>query len=193
MKHLETLTDQELLKLYSAGEPLAFETLIKRHKQKIFTSISLLVRDRNLAEDIFQDLFIKIIETIRSGQYREENKFVYWAMRIGHNMCVDHFRKVKSSPVIRTSEGEDIFEAINFRESNMEEKIVKREKHELVSKLVNMLPEEQREVIVLRHYAGLKFKDISKMTGCSVNTSLGRMRYGLMNLRKMITEKQLAV
>lgn len=193
MKHLATLTDQQLLQRYQQGEAAAFETLINRHKQKIFTSIALLVKDRYLAEDIFQELFIKIIETIRSGNYREENKFVYWAMRIGHNLCVDHFRKVKSSPTIRTGDGEDIFETLNFVDTNIEQKIVTGEKHALVSKLVNMLPEEQREVIVLRHYAGLKFKDISKMIGCSVNTSLGRMRYGLINLRKMIDEKQLAV
>lgn len=193
MKHLSILTDQQLLQRYREGEATAFEVLINRHKQKIFTSITLLVKDRNLAEDIFQELFIKIIETIRNGQYREENKFVYWAMRIGHNMCVDHFRKVKTLPTIRTSDGEDVFEAFNFAEANVEQKIVTKEKHALVNQLVNLLPEEQREVIILRHYAGMKFKEISKMIGCSVNTSLGRMRYGLINLRKMIDEKQLAV
>lgn len=193
MKNQTVLADQELLLRYRNGDSSAMNILIQRHKQKIFSSINLLIKDKYLAEDIFQELFIKIIDTVRNGQYREENKFVYWAMRIAHNMCVDHFRKVKMMPMIRTSEGEDIFENFNFLEQNVEEKITKQETHQLVSSLLNLLPDEQKEVIILRHYAGLKFKDISKLIGCSVNTSLGRMRYGLINLRKMIDEKKLAV
>ncbi|HMK05412.1 MAG TPA: sigma-70 family RNA polymerase sigma factor [Ferruginibacter sp.] len=193
MKRFITLTDKELVQLFIEGEQLALEVLVTRHKSRIFTSIYLLVQDKYLAEDIFQELFIKIIETLRAGKYKEENRFVQWAMRIGHNLCIDHFRKVKGKPVIRTSEGMDIFDTIRFADSNAEENIMKKESHAQVMKLVNFLPEEQREIIILRHFADLKFREISEILNCSVNTALGRMRYGLLNLRKMIEENQVAV
>ncbi len=193
MKNLSTLTDQQLVQLFIDGDSRSLEALINRHKERIFTSIYLLVKDKYLAEDIFQDLFIKVIETLRSGKYNEENKFVYWAMRIGHNLCVDHFRKIKGKPVIKTSDGMDIFDVIQFEDSNAEEKIMKRQSHDQVMKLVSLLPEEQREIIILRHFADMKFREISQILGCSVNTALGRMRYGLLNLRKMIEEKQVAL
>jgi len=193
MKKFITLTDQELVQLFIDGESQALEVLISRHKSRIFTSLYLLVQDKYLAEDIFQELFIKIIETLRAGKYKEENRFVQWAMRIGHNLCIDHFRKVKGKPVIRTSEGMDIFDTLSFADSNVEEDIMKKESHAQVMKLVNFLPEEQREIIILRHFADLKFREISEILNCSVNTALGRMRYGLLNLRKMIEENQVAV
>ncbi len=193
MKNLLPLTDQQLIILYNDGDACAMEILVNRHKERIFTSIYLLVKDKYLAEDIFQDLFIKIIETLRAGKYKEENKFAQWAMRIGHNLCVDHFRKIKSKPVIRTSEGTDIFDALNFEEPNIEDKIMKTQSSERIMKLVCQLPEEQREIIILRHFADLKFREISNVLGCSVNTALGRMRYALLNLRKLIEEKQIAL
>lgn len=193
MKSLITLSDEQLIQLFNDGESYAMEILVKRHKERIFTSIYLLVKDKYLAEDIFQDLFIKIIETFKAGKYKDENKFVQWAMRIGHNLCVDHFRKIKSKPVIRTSDGSDIFEILNFEESNAENKMMQMQSGERIMKLVAKLPEDQREVIILRHFADLKFREISKILDCSVNTTLGRMRYALLNLRKMIEEKQIAL
>jgi len=193
MKKLFTLTDQQLIQLYNAGDPFAFEALIYRHKDRIFTSIYLLLKDKYLAEDIFQELFIKIIETFRAGKYKEENKFLQWALRIAHNLCIDHFRKIKSKPVIKTGDGKDIFDLLNFDEANVEDKLIKLQSSDRVMKLVSLLPEEQREIIILRHFANLRFIEISKILHCSVNTALGRMRYALMNLRKMIEEKQIAL
>lgn len=193
MKNLVNLTDEQLIALFNEGNSYAMEVLINRHKQRIFTSIYMLVKDKYLAEDIFQDMFIKIIETFRAGKYKEENKFVQWALRIAHNLCVDHFRKVKSKPVIRTSEGADIFDVLHFAEPGTEEKIIKMQSGDRIMKLVCQLPEEQREIIILRHFADLKFREISDILNCSVNTALGRMRYALMNLRKIIEEKQIAL
>lgn len=190
MKNLITLTDEQLITLFKEGNTYAMEVLINRHKNRIYTSIYLMVKDKYLAEDLFQDLFIKVIDTFRTGKYKEENKFVQWALRIAHNLCVDHFRKVKSKPVIRTSEGADIFDVLNFAEAGVEDKIVREQSNEKVMKLINMLPEDQREIIILRHFADLKFREISQILDCSVNTALGRMRYALLNLRKMIEEKQ---
>lgn len=192
MKKFITLTDQQLIQLFTEGETYALEVLINRHKERIFTSIYLLVKDKYLAEDIFQDLFIKIIETLKSGKYKEENKFLYWAMRISHNLCIDHFRKISSKPFIKTGDGNDIFEVINFSDPNAEENIILAQTHSRVMKLVSRLPEEQREIIILRHFANLKFQEISQILNCSVNTALGRMRYAILNLRKMKEEKQLA-
>lgn len=193
MKNFITLTDQQLITLFNDGESYAMEILVGRHKDRIFTSIYLLVKDKYLAEDIFQDLFIKIIETFKAGKYKEENKFAQWAMRIGHNLCVDHFRKIKSKPVIRTSEGADIFDVLNFAEPSVEDKIMKMQSGDRIMKLLCKLPEDQREIIILRHFADLKFREISKILDCSVNTALGRMRYALLNLRKLIEEKQIAL
>ena len=193
MKNLISLTDEQLLTLFNEGNSNAIEVLINRHKVRIFTSIYVLVKDKHLAEDIFQDLFIKVIETLRAGKYKEENKFVQWAMRIAHNLCVDHFRKIKTKPVIRTSEGTDIFDVLSFAEPSAEDKIMKVQCSEKLMKLVCLLPEDQREIIILRHFADLKFREISNILNCSVNTALGRMRYALLNLRKLIEEKQIAL
>ncbi|HEX2684751.1 MAG TPA: sigma-70 family RNA polymerase sigma factor [Ferruginibacter sp.] len=193
MKTLSTLPDEQLIQLFNDGGSAAMEVLVNRHKERIFTSIYLLVKDKYLAEDIFQELFIKIIETLRAGKYKEENKFAQWAMRIGHNMCVDHFRKVKSKPVIRTSEGTDIFNVLDFAEPGIEDKIIRLQSSETIMKLVSLLPEDQKEIIILRHFADLKFREIANILGCSVNTALGRMRYALLNLRRMIEEKQVAI
>ncbi|MEI8052227.1 MAG: sigma-70 family RNA polymerase sigma factor [Bacteroidota bacterium] len=193
MKNLSTLTDQQLVRSYMDGNANALSVLVERYKDKIFTSIYLLVKDKYLAEDIFQDAFIRIIDTLRGGRYTDEGKFLPWAMRIAHNLCVDHFRKVKRSPSIKTSDDHDIFEVLNFSEPGADQKIMANQSHDRVRKMVDMLPEDQREVIILRHYADLSFKEISDLTNCSINTALGRMRYGLINLRKMMTEKQIAL
>ena len=193
MKCLTNLTDQQLIHLYVNGDSDAFSTIVLRYKEKIFTSIYLLVKDRYLAEDFFQEVFIKVIDTLRAGKYTDEGKFLPWAMRIAHNMCVDHFRKVKRTPTIKTSDDKDIFEVLNFFEPGADQKMMANQSHDRVRRLVDMLPEDQREVIILRHYANLSFKEISALTNCSINTALGRMRYGLINLRKMMTEKQITL
>ena len=193
MKCLNNLTDQQLIHLYMEGDANALATIVLRYKDKIYTSIYLLVKDKYLAEDIFQDVFIRIIDTLKGGRYTDEGKFLPWAMRIAHNMCVDHFRKVKRTPTIKTSDDRDIFEVLNFSEPGADNKMMSGQSHDRVRKMVDMLPEDQREVIILRHYADLSFKEIADMTQCSINTALGRMRYGLINLRKMMTEKQIAL
>jgi RNA polymerase sigma factor (sigma-70 family) len=186
-------TDNELIQQFKDGDLHSLETLILRHKEKLFTSILFLVKDKYLAEDIFQDVLIKIIDTIRAGRYTEEGKFLPWAIRIAHNLCVDHFRKVKRTPSIKTSDDRDIFESLNFVEDGAEEKMIKKQSHERVRMMLDLLPADQREVIILRHYADLSFKEIAALTNCSINTALGRMRYGLINLRKMMAQKKIAL
>jgi RNA polymerase sigma-70 factor (ECF subfamily) len=130
---------------------------------------------------------------MRSGRYTEEGKFLPWAMRIAHNLCVDHFRKVKRTPIIRTGEDKDIFEVLNFADDTAETVMMKRQSHDRVREMLQRLPEDQREVIILRHYADMSFKEIAAVTNCSINTALGRMRYGLINLRKLMVQKQIAL
>jgi RNA polymerase sigma-70 factor (ECF subfamily) len=193
MNSLRKKTDHELIQDFQDGDLYALETLVLRHKDKMYTSILFLVKDKYLAEDIFQDVLIKIIDTIRGGRYTEEGKFLPWAMRIAHNLCVDHFRKVKRTPAIKTSDDRDIFEVINFTEDGADQKMMKRQSHDRVRQMLDLLPDDQREVIILRHYADLSFKEIAALTNCSINTALGRMRYGLINLRKMMLQKKIAL
>lgn len=190
---LSRFTDHDLINAFIAGNVNALETLVLRHKDKLYSSILFLIKDKYLAEDIFQDVFIRIIDTMRSGRYTEEGKFLPWAMRIAHNLCVDHFRKVKRTPTIKNSEDQDIFEVLNFTEESAEDKIIKNQSHNRVRQMLDKLPEDQREVIILRHYADMSFKEIAQITNCSINTALGRMRYGLINLRKMMVQKQIAL
>lgn len=193
MKTLSHATDTQLVYAFQDGNSQALNVLLSRYKDKIFSSILFLVKDRYLAEDMFQEVFIKIIDTIRKDRYTEEGKFLPWAMRIAHNLCVDHFRKVKRTPAIKMSDDKDIFDVINVVEESAETKMMKGQSHEMIRAMLDMLPDDQREVIVLRHYADMSFKDIARMTNCSINTALGRMRYALINMRKMVTEKQIAI
>lgn len=194
MRSTNNLSDQELIQLFKNGDTNALEDLVNRHKQRIFTSIFILMKDRSLAEDIFQDVFIKIIDTLRSGSYTDEGKFLPWALRIAHNMCVDHFRKVKRGPaVINNSDEYDIFETLDLSEEGAEGQIMNAERNETLRKMLDSLPQDQREVIVLRHFANLSFKEIAEKTNCSINTALGRMRYGLINIRKMMVECEVAL
>jgi RNA polymerase sigma-70 factor (ECF subfamily) len=190
---IRSLTDRELIRAFLSGEEKAFETLLVRHKSKIYASIFMFVKDESLANDIFQDTFIKIIDTFRSGKYNEEGKFLQWALRIGYNLCVDHFRKRKRRSTIAPTDDFDIFNFVISSEDNKEATMIKNQTHKSVRKLVEALPAEQREVIVLRHYAELSFKEISELTNVSINTALGRMRYALINIRKMIAEYQLSL
>ena len=184
------LNDQQLIARYLEGDERSFEELLTRHKSKIYTSIYLFVKDQALAEDIFQEVFIKIIDTLRKGKYNHEGKFVQWAMRISYNMCVDYFRRSKRRPKVSPTETFDIFDVLPLNEDNAEQSIIKSQTHAKVRQLVDMLPPEQREVVILRHYADMSFKEIAQLTRVSINTALGRMRYALINIRKMIEEKE---
>lgn len=184
------ISDKDLVHLYVSGDESALSVLLNRHKSKIYTSIYLLVKDRYLAEDIFQDTFIKVINTLKSGKYNEEGKFLPWVIRIAHNLVIDHFRKEKRTPTITTSEGFDIFDTIGVSEESTEDKILRDQSHADLRLLIQKLPEEQKEVLIMRHYADLSFKEIADLTGVSINTALGRMRYALNNLRRMIQERE---
>lgn len=190
MQVLKNLSDKELISAYLDGNDVAFKELLERYKDKIYTSIYLFVKDRDLADDIFQDVFIKIIDTLRRGKYNHEGKFVQWAMRISYNMCVDNFRKSKRNTKISQTETFDIFNVLENPEDNMEQTMIKSQLHTKVRTLVDRLPEEQREVVILRHYADMSFKEISQLTRVSINTALGRMRYALINMRKMAEEPE---
>lgn len=193
MKTLEQIADLDLIRSFQAGDTEAFDVLVTRYKDRIYSSILFFVKDTYLAEDLFQDVFIKIIDTLKNKRYTEEGKFLPWALRIAHNLCVDYFRKVKRTPAIKTSEDQDIFEVINVSQEAPDQKLMRGESHDKVRRMLDLLPEEQREIIVLRHYANLSFKEIAEITNCSINTALGRMRYGLINLRKMMTENQMTL
>jgi RNA polymerase sigma factor (sigma-70 family) len=160
--------------------------LINRHKNRIFTTIILIVKDSYIAEDLFQETFIKIINNLKKGKYNEEGKFLPWAMRIAHNMAIDYFRKTKRMPTITDSSGDDVFRTIKIAVENREEQIIRTEKEDMVRAAINRLPEEQRQVLILRHYGNLSFKEIAVMTDVSINTALGRMRYALTNMRKIM-------
>ena len=187
------LNDKELILSYLDGNEKAFEELLSRHKQRIYTSIYLFVKDQAQAEDIFQDVFIKIVDTLRRGKYNHEGKFLQWALRISYNMCVDNFRRSKRRPTVSPTETFDIFDVLENQEDNAEQQIMKSQTHERIRKLVDQLPPEQREVVILRHYADMSFKEISQLTRVSINTALGRMRYALINIRRMMEKKQVTL
>jgi len=192
MKPLQQALDTDLIRSFQEGNQDAFQILITRYQEKIFSSILFLMKDKYLAEDMFQEVFIKIIDTLRSNRYNEEGKFLQWALRISHNLCVDYFRKAKRSNVIY-SDNKDIFEILNVNQESADTRLVQNQSHERIRKMLNQLPEEQREVIVLRHYADMSFKEIAEITETSINTALGRMRYGLINLRKILVENQMSL
>jgi RNA polymerase sigma factor (sigma-70 family) len=186
------LSDRELIDLYLSGHLSSLENLIHRHKDKVYSYIVMVVRDTELADDLFQDTFIKVINTLRSGSYKEEGKFIQWVMRIAHNLIIDHFRKSKRLPVVdNNSEDFDIFDTIGQMDGSVEDKMITEQIYDDVRKLIEYLPKEQREVLIMRHYADMSFKDIAEVTDVSINTALGRMRYALINLRKLIREKDI--
>ena len=189
---LHTFSDQQLVSTYLEGNVSALETLVKRHKDRIYSFIISKVRNQELADDIFQDAFFKVIKSLQKGKYNEEGKFLPWVMRIAHNLVIDHFRKAKRIPITVKPKSEyddfDIFDIISSGEKNSEHTIMEGEQHEQLRKMVQELPLEQRQVLVMRHYEELSFKEISEKTGVSINTALGRMRYALINLRKIMEE-----
>ncbi|MBW6497495.1 MAG: sigma-70 family RNA polymerase sigma factor [Bacteroidales bacterium] len=191
MMNDRVISDQELIRQFINGDHSSLEELVKRHQRKVFSYILLIVKDKHLAEDIFQDTFIKVINTLRAGAYNEEGKFLPWVMRIAHNLIIDFFRKSKRMPFIENSEEYDLFETLKVYEETVEDKMIIAQIHSDVQRLVEYLPEEQKEVLKMRHYQDMSFKDIAEQTNVSINTALGRMRYALINLRKMVSEKEI--
>lgn len=185
------ISDQELINMYLSGNHVCIETLIRRYKRKVFTYIYLNIKDRHLAEDLFQDTFIKVINTLRSGTYNDEGKFLPWVLRIAHNLIIDYYRKSNRIPLVENNDEYDIFNTIRIFDECVEEKMVTDQIHKDVKKLLDMLPDEQREVIIMRHFADMSFKEIAEQTNVSINTALGRMRYALINLRRLIKEKDI--
>jgi len=191
--HSNLVSDQELVSKYLKGNEAAFELLLKRHKDRIYTQIILMVRDRELADDIFQETFMKVIRTLKQGKYNEEGKFLPWVLRIAHNLAIDHFRKTKKMPKVRSDENFDVFASIADNEKNIEDVWIEDIIHEDVRQLIDELPEEQREVVMMRHFSGMSFKEISERCNVSINTSLGRMRYALINMRKLIEKNNITL
>lgn len=185
------MTDQELILRYKQGDESCLRQLITRYQAKIFTSICMRVKDEYLAEDIFQETFIKVIHTIKSGKYNEEGKFLPWVIRIANNLVIDHFRRVKRKPIITNSEGGDLLELLPFADEDVESKLLKDQIHVDLKKLIKLLPDDQKEVLIMRHFCDMSFKEIADITEVSINTALGRMRYALNNLRKMIEDHKL--
>lgn len=191
MKILKNMSDQELIHAYIKGDEKGLEVLVDRYKSKVYTSIYIRVKDEFLAEDIFQETFIKVIHTIKSGKYNDEGKFLPWVIRIAHNMVIDHFRKEKRGPVVVNADGYDIFELLDFSDDSSENKIVKQQMDVDLKRLIQLLPDDQKEVLIMRHFCDMSFKEIADITDVSINTALGRMRYALSNLRRMIEEHNL--
>ncbi|MHA8107678.1 RNA polymerase sigma factor [Aquirufa sp. 5-AUSEE-100C1] len=186
------VSDAALLSAYIQGDDKAFETLVKRSKSKVYTTIYLIVKDRYIAEDLMQEAYIKAIDVIKSGRYNEEGKFLPWILRIAHNMAIDHFRKDKRYPTIVLEDGSKVFNSFDFAEDSAEEQQMKADQVENIREMIKKLPDEQREVLVMRHYEDLSFQEIADQTGVSINTALGRMRYALINLRKMLNKQEIA-
>ncbi|MCK6640379.1 MAG: sigma-70 family RNA polymerase sigma factor [Bacteroidia bacterium] len=183
--------DQELVDLYIAGDENCLKELINRHQKRVYSYIMMVVRDRHIADDIFQDTFIKVIQTLKRGSYNDEGKFLPWVLRISHNLVIDHFRRLKKMPMVDGGEEFDIFSVLVMRQGNVEDRLVKGQIRSDLRIMLEKLPQEQREVIVMRHYLDMSFKEIADYTNVSINTALGRMRYALINLRKMIDKKEM--
>lgn len=186
-------TDRDLVREYLGGKDEAFEILLKRHKNQIYTKIFMLVKDHEVADDIFQDTFIKVINTLRKGKYNEEGKFLPWVLRIAHNLSIDHFRKKKRMPAVRSDEENDVFATIQQDEMHVEDQICWDQTLSDVKSLLEYLPEDQRTVVMMRHYYGMSFKEIAETCDISINTALGRMRYALINLRKVMEQKNIVL
>ena len=193
---METLipTDHELVQEFVNGSRTAIETLIKRHQKRVYGYILLLVKNQHLAEDIFQDTFVKVIKSLQEGRYNDNGRFVSWVMRIAHNLIIDHFRRERQNCIISNDALEyDLFNTSKFSPKNIEDDIVHEQIIDSVRELVQQLPPEQREVVLLRHYADLSFKEIAEQTNVSINTALGRMRYALMNIRKQMEKNNITL
>ncbi|MEA1787471.1 sigma-70 family RNA polymerase sigma factor [Arenibacter sp. GZD96] len=185
--------DSVLVKAYIGGDEKALETLINRHNQRITSFIYSKVLDKEVTEDIFQDTFMKVIKTLKKGSYSEEGKFLPWVMRIAHNLIIDHFRRNKRMPMHRGTETFNIFSVLGDDKLNMEKQLIKNQIDKDLALMIQVLPEDQQEVIVMRLFQDMSFKEISENTGVSINTALGRMRYALINLRKMVDKHNIVL
>jgi len=189
MKKLQSvLSDCELIAAYIKGEESAFEVLLRRHKNKVYSSILMIVKDQVVAEDLLQETFIKAVTMIRAGKYNEEGKFLPWVSRIAHNMAIDFFRKQKRHPMIQVEEGNSVFDTADFAEPSFEDLHIEQETFARLRRLIQKLPDTQREVLMMRHYMNMSFQEIAEATNVSINTALGRMRYALINLRKQLNQ-----
>jgi len=182
------VSDSELISRYIQGDERAFETLLNRHKARLYTTIYLIVKDQYVAEDLLQDCFIKAVDTIKGGRYNEEGKFLPWILRIGHNLAIDFFRREKRYPNVVFEDGSNVFNSLDFSEDSIESVQIKQETHDQLREMIQRLPDVQREVLIMRHYEDLSFQEIADATGVSINTALGRMRYALINLRKQFKQ-----
>jgi RNA polymerase sigma-70 factor (ECF subfamily) len=187
------LPDASLVQDYVSGNENALATLIKRHESKIYGFIYSKISDRDISNDIFQDTFIKVIRTLKSNSYNEEGKFLPWVMRISHNLIVDHYRKTKKMPMFRETEEFSIFSIMSDDSLSIENKLISEQVEMDIKRLIEELPVDQKEVLVMRMYQDMSFKEISEVTGVSINTALGRMRYALMNMRKVIDKHQIVL
>ncbi|MBR1644807.1 MAG: sigma-70 family RNA polymerase sigma factor [Bacteroidales bacterium] len=187
------LTDNELIVGYKQGHYEYFDILLARYQGKVYGYIFSVVKDKNVADDIFQDTFYKVIFTINSGLYKDENKFIHWVMRIAHNLIVDYFRRLGKMPTVPNRPDGDVVDNLKLHDDNIEKDIMKKQTSQNVRKLVKMLPPEQRRVVILRHYGKYDFKDIAEKTGVSINTALGRMRYAIINLRRLAKEHNMYI
>lgn len=187
------LSDSELISLYIGGDESALKALILRYEQQVFTYILSMVKHRELAEDLFQDTFIKVVNTIRTGGYKDEGKFLQWAMRIANNLKIDYFRKEQRLPLYESNGDFNIFDTLGIEDPSVEQKMIQEQIYTDIKELLQYLPEEQREVLEMRIYQDISFKEIAEITKVSINTALGRMRYALINLRKMVEEKKLVL
>ena len=189
---IEISSERQLIQDFLEGNPLGLQQLIERHQSRLYSYIYVMVKDKQLADDLFQDTFVKIINTLKSGTYKDEGKFIQWAMRIAHNLVIDHFRKMKKVNYAESKhDNYDILDNLRITDLSIEDEIVRNQIHSEVKALLEFLPEEQKEVLFLRCYANLSFKEIAEQTDVSINTALGRMRYALINLRKLIKEKNI--
>lgn len=190
---VSTLTDNELIQGYRDGNCACFDVLLSRYQSKVYGYIFSVVKNKEAANDIFQDTFFKVVATINSGTYKDENKFIHWVMRIAHNLIVDYYRRNSKMPMVPNRPDCDVIDTLKLRDENVEQTMMRQQTSRNIRKLVKMLPPEQRRVVILRHYGKCDFKDIAARTGVSINTALGRMRYAIINLRRLAQENNMYI
>lgn len=186
-------SDRQMVEAYISGQESILNAIIQRHQPRIFGYIMMSVKDKDIANDIFQDTFIKVIRKLKEGKYNEEGKFLQWTMRIAHNLIIDYYRKNSRVKMVRSTKEYDVFNQIPMHDRNAEEDIIRNQTHAKLRAMIEYLPDNQKEVLNMRHYQQMSFKEISEETGVSINTALGRMRYALINLRKMMEEQNISL